>query len=46
MQGSPQTSGVTLSIEFLGDCQRVRISLNHCVKERIKGRDLIEVICR
>ena len=46
MQRSAQMSSVALGIQFLGDRQRVGIGLDHCVEQRIKGRDLIEVICR
>jgi len=46
MQRSAQMTGVTFGIQFLGDRQRVGIGLDHCVEQRIEGRDLIEVICR
>ena len=46
MQWSSQIPGLALGIKFARDGQRVRIGLNHGMKQRIKVRDPIEVICR
>jgi hypothetical protein len=46
MQWSSQMPGLALGIQFFRDLQRVRIGLDYGMKQRIKGRDPIEVIRR
>ncbi len=37
---------MAFGIQFFGNRQSVRIGLDYCTKERIKARDLIQIIGR